>query len=70
MRIDTRVIVDVLALLAIHASVHGESARAFAEQIVSEPLSAPFIALLGTTTYFALREEREGIARRPIPALA
>ena len=64
------VIVDVLALLAIHAAVQGESTRAFTEKIVSEPVSAPFLALLGTTAYFALREEREGIARRPIPALA
>jgi hypothetical protein len=63
-------IVDVLALLAIHASVMEESHRAFGEKIVSEPLIAPFLALLGTTVYFALREEREGRTGRVEAALA
>ena len=52
-------LVDVIATLAIHASVSGETSRAFMEKVVSEPLTAPLLALLGTTAYFALREGRE-----------
>ena len=63
-------IVDVLVLLAVHASVMEEAHRKFGEKIVSEPLIAPFLALLGTTVYFALREEREGRAGRAEVALA
>lgn len=63
-------IVDVLALLAIHASVMDEAGRAFGEKIVSEPLIAPFLALLGTTVYFALRDERDARAGRVETALA
>jgi hypothetical protein len=58
-------IVDVVALLAIRASVSGETGRAFAEKVVSEPLTAPFLALLGTSAYFALREDRDQAAVRP-----
>lgn len=58
-------LVDVLALLALRASVGSETGRAFGEKIVSEPVTAPFLALLGTTAYFALREERE---RRAVAA--
>ena len=47
-----------------------EAHRKFGEKIVSEPLIAPFLALLGTTVYFALREEREGRAGRAEVALA
>jgi uncharacterized protein (UPF0210 family) len=61
---------DVVALLLIHASVMDESGRAFGEKIVSEPLIAPFLALLGTTVYFALRDERDGRFGRVEPALA
>lgn len=52
-------IVDVAALLAVRGLVGSETGRAFGEKVVSEPVTAPFLALLGTTAYFALREERE-----------
>jgi hypothetical protein len=55
-------VIDVIATLAIHASLNGETSRAFTEKVVSEPLTAPLLALLGTTAYFALREGREPAA--------
>ena len=63
-------IVDVLSLLAIRVSVSDEAGRAFAEKLVSEPLTAPFLALLGTTVYFTLRDERGagGLTPRLVPA--
>ena len=51
-------VVDVIAMVVIRSSVSGEASRAFMEKVVSEPLTAPFLALLGTTAYFALREGR------------
>lgn len=52
-------VVDLAALLAVRGLVGSETGRAFGEKVVSEPVTAPFLALLGTTAYFALREERE-----------
>jgi len=65
-------LVDVLSLLAIRMSVSDEAGRAFAEKVVSEPLTAPFLALLGTTVYFTLRDERDagGLTPRLVPATA
>ncbi|HEV3403135.1 MAG TPA: hypothetical protein VG073_02540, partial [Gaiellaceae bacterium] len=45
--------------VVIRSSVSGEASRAFMEKVLSEPLTAPFLALLGTTAYFALREGRQ-----------
>jgi MFS family permease len=63
-------IVDVVSLLAIHMSVSDEAGRAFAEKLITEPLAAPFLALLGTTVYFTLRDERDGSGLTPrlVPA--
>jgi hypothetical protein len=51
-------VVDMVAIVVIRSSVSGEASRAFTEKVISEPLAAPFLALLGTTAYFALREGR------------
>jgi hypothetical protein len=52
-------VVDAIATVVIRSSVSGEASRAFMEKVLSEPLTAPFLALLGTTAYFALREGRQ-----------